>query len=78
VLELEYEVELRGVVGGVKVLGALVDELVTFKVLVTGVRVTVEVTCCPTPPACPSCSWPCASASLRASPTSCSLRLPAP
>jgi hypothetical protein len=35
VLEVEFVLELRVVVGGVEVLGALVDEVVTFAVLVT-------------------------------------------
>jgi len=35
VLELEFVLELRVVVGGVEVLGALVDEVVTFAVPVT-------------------------------------------
>jgi hypothetical protein len=44
VLELECVLELRLVDEGVKVLGALVEEVVTFGVLVTtGVLVTVDV-----------------------------------
>lgn len=43
-LELECVLKLRLVVGGVKVLGALVvDEVVTFGVLVAGVLVTAGV-----------------------------------